>query len=135
MFVILDLQLKDNRTYFDRYYLANTVMLEEASEDNCNSTCQSYHFCAGYYQVSNDSSVNVLCPLYHQDYEDFEECVKPYHKLNHDYGEDIANFFESVLGIIVAVLMAIVLMVIVIIVLCCCGCISCVSFSRVFNKR
>ena len=76
-----------------------------------------------------------LCPLYDQDYEDFEECVKPYHKLNHDYGEDIANFFESVLGIIVAVLMAVVLMVIVMLVLCCCGCISCVKFSRVFNKR
>ena len=46
--------MKDNRTYFDRYYLANTVMLEEATEDNCNSTCQRYHFCAGYYQVSTD---------------------------------------------------------------------------------
>ena len=59
MFVKLLLQLKDNRTYFDRYYLANTVMLEEASEDNCNSTCQGYHFCAGLYQVSYDSSLHA----------------------------------------------------------------------------
>ena len=47
----------------------------------------------------------------------------------------VADFFRSVLGIIVAVLGAIVLMVIVITILCCCGCLSCVCLRQKFNKR
>ena len=84
-----------------------------------------------------------LCLLYHQDYDDFEECVKDYYyrRLNdfwdnvEDMWDSVVDFFTSVVGIIVAVLGTIVLMVIVITVLCCCGCLSCASFSQVFNKR
>ena len=122
-------------------------MLEEATEENCNSTCQGYHFCAGRYQViSHFYSFMVyvyVLYFYHQDYDDFEECVKDYYyrRLNdfwdnvEDIWDSVFDFFTSVVGIIVAVLGTIVLMVIVITVLCCCGCLSCASFSQVFNKR
>ena len=55
----LALDLAVDRSLFNRYYKANTVGLEEATAENCDSTCQQFHFCA----------------LYHQQYQQFEHCV------------------------------------------------------------
>ena len=53
-------QLKNNRTYFEKYYKVNTVMLEDATEQNCDDICQRFHYCAADFQ----------------DYDLFEQCVQ-----------------------------------------------------------
>jgi len=55
----LVLDIKDDKKVFKKYYKANTVMFEEANDENCDQTCMRYHFCA----------------LYQLDYEEFESCV------------------------------------------------------------
>jgi len=57
----LILDIDSNRTVFEKYYSANTVKFEEATESNCDANCMRYHFCA----------------LYQQDYKKFEDCVAP----------------------------------------------------------
>jgi len=57
----LVLNIKDDKEVFKKYYKANTVMFEEATEENCDATCMRYHFCA----------------LYQLDYQEFEDCVVP----------------------------------------------------------
>ena len=32
-------QIGDDRAVFEQYYKANTVMFEEATDDNCDETC------------------------------------------------------------------------------------------------
>jgi len=52
-------KIETNRSHFERYYHVNTVMLEEADEENCNKSCQQFHYCAMFFQ----------------DYDKFEDCV------------------------------------------------------------
>ena len=44
---------------FKKYYSANTVRFEEASEETCNATCHVYHYCA----------------MSEQDYGRYEDCI------------------------------------------------------------
>ena len=45
---------------FEKYYRINTVQYEEATPENCDERCETFHFCAQYSL----------------DYSEFEMCVE-----------------------------------------------------------
>jgi len=74
----LVLDIKDDREVFKKYYKANTVMFEEATDANCDETCVRYHFCA----------------LYQLDYQEFEDCVV----------QSSANYMRRYVGVLTGML-------------------------------
>ena len=52
--------MKEDRQVFEKYYRVNTVQYEEATAENCDKKCETFHFCAQH----------------EQDYAQFEGCVE-----------------------------------------------------------
>ena len=58
--------MKEDRQVFEKYYRINTVQYEEATAENCDKKCETFHFCAQH----------------EQDYAQFEGCVESQQRRN-----------------------------------------------------
>ena len=75
--------MKDDRELFEKYYRINTVLYEEATQDNCDATCQTFHFCAQY----------------ELDYALFERCVEDKPRNNRSNVRALAGSLSIVIGV------------------------------------
>ena len=58
--------MKEDRQVFEKYYRVNTVQYEEATAENCDKKCETFHFCAQH----------------ELDYAQFEGCVESQQRRN-----------------------------------------------------
>ena len=75
--------MKEDRALFEKYYRINTVLYEEATQDNCDDTCQTFHFCAQY----------------ELDYSEFEKCVEDKSRNNRSNVRALASSLSILIGV------------------------------------